>query len=73
MLTDMGNMVMLQVFVAGFVSKMMERIIAEQRVAAEHQRQIRDLQYEDSHTPHTWSESACVACWHGHKGCCMVV
>ncbi len=36
---------MLQVFVAGFVSKMMERIIAEQRVAAEHQRQIRDLQY----------------------------
>lgn len=33
-----------QVFVAGFVSKMMERIIAEQRVAAEHQRQIRDLQ-----------------------------
>ena len=36
---------MLQVFVAGFVSKMMERIIAEQRVAAEHQRQIRELQY----------------------------
>ena len=64
MLTDMGNMVMLQVFVAGFVSKMMERIIAEQRVAAEHQRQIRDLQYvSDSHTPHTWIGSACVACW----------
>ena len=40
---------MLQVFVAGFVSKMMERIIAEQRVAAEHQRHIRDLQYV-SHT-----------------------
>lgn len=51
MLTDMGNMVMLQVFVAGFVSKMMERIIAEQRVAAEHQRQIRDLQYADSQPP----------------------
>ncbi len=30
---------------AGFVSKMMERVIAEQRVAAEHQRQIRELQY----------------------------
>jgi len=36
---------MLQVFVAGFVSKMMERVIAEQKVAAEHQRQIRELQY----------------------------
>lgn len=33
-----------QVFVAAFVSRMMERIIAEQRVAVEHQRQIRDLQ-----------------------------
>ncbi len=35
---------MLQVFVAGFVSKMMERVIVEQRVAAEHQRQILELQ-----------------------------
>lgn len=35
---------MLQVFVAGLVARMMERIVAEQRVAAEHQQRIRELQ-----------------------------
>jgi len=35
---------MLQVFVAGWTARLFERVIAKQRVAAEHHERVRDMQ-----------------------------